>query len=126
MRESTLWFWHLMAAIVILVVLSIHMGVMHLDVILKGLGLLSAGDVLSYAAVIARAKTVAYLVIYLLLMWFALYHGFYGLRSMILEMSDTMSKAGEIVVTWVIFVFGLGLAIYGTYVIIAGYVIANA
>lgn len=126
MRESMFWFWHLMAAIVILIVLSIHFGVMHLEGILQAFGIMSAGDVLSYAEVLVRAKTVAYLVIYLLLMWFALYHGFYGLRSIIVEMSDKMSKAGEIVVGWSIFLFGLGLAIYGSYVIIAGFVLANA
>ncbi len=124
MRESTLWFWHLMAGIVIIFVLGIHIGVMHLDKIMQVIGIMSAGDVLSYAEVLARAKTIAYLVIYLLLMWFALYHGFYGLRSMILEIS--MSKTAQAVVNWVVFLFGFGLAIYGTYVIIIGYTMANA
>jgi succinate dehydrogenase / fumarate reductase membrane anchor subunit len=123
MRESTLWFWHLIAGVVILFVLGIHIGVMHLDKILQALGILSAGDVLTYASVLARAKSVAYLVIYLLLIGFALYHGFYGLRSMILEIS--MSKTAEKIVNWVIVLFGLALFVYGAYAIIVGYSIAT-
>ncbi len=34
MRESTLWFWHIIAGAVILVLLGLHMAIMHLDDIL--------------------------------------------------------------------------------------------
>ncbi|NOZ61818.1 MAG: hypothetical protein GXO74_09060 [Calditrichaeota bacterium] len=124
MRESTYWFWHLIAGAVIIVVLGIHSAVMHLDSILQALGFMSAGDVLSYASVMARAKSVAYLVIYLLLTGFALYHGFYGLRSMILELS--LPKGVQKLINIVIVIVGLALFVYGAYAVIDGYTIANS
>ncbi len=44
MRESRLWFWHILSAIVILVLLGVHMGTMHLGAILSSIGIGSQGS----------------------------------------------------------------------------------
>ena len=55
MRESTLWFWHLLAGAVILVLLAVHMTIMHLDDLLLLLGL-SHGDPIDQEIVFARSQ----------------------------------------------------------------------
>ena len=45
MRESKLWSWHILTAIIILFVLGVHMGIMHLGEILSAIGIGSADPV---------------------------------------------------------------------------------
>ena len=39
MRESKLWSWHILTAVIILVLLGLHMGIMHLNAVLNVLGI---------------------------------------------------------------------------------------
>ena len=113
MKESTLWLLFLLAGILILVTLSIHMGVMHLD------HLLGFDDVLSYEATIARGRDIFYAVVYTILLGAALYHGLYGLRTILSELS--LSNAAMKLVSWVFLLFGLGVFVYGFWVVKAAY-----
>jgi len=121
MRESTLWFWHIIAGAVILILLGIHMFIMHLDTILAAIGI-GIHDPTSAASVFARSKQAFFMVTYILLLGAALYHGFYGLRNILFEL--TLPRAAEVVINWVLVLGGLALFAYGTYVAIALYTLA--
>ncbi len=118
MRETTLWTLHLLAGIVILVFLSVHMGIMHLESILLALG---AGyeHVLTWASVAARNKQLYFAISYPILLGAALYHGFYGLRNILLELNP--SAGLEKAINWILVIAGVLLFIYGTWAAIAAY-----
>lgn len=113
MRESRLWFWHILSAVVIVVLLGVHMGTMHLGAILQLVGI-GSGDPVHSAQVFHRSQQFIYMVIYILLLGAALFHGLYGLRSMLIELS--LSKAMEKAIGSVCALAGIALFIYGSYV----------
>ena len=90
MRESTLWILHIFAGIFILVLLSLHMGIMHLDTILSAIGLGGHHPVES-ASVFARSQQGFFMVTYIILLGTALYHGFYGFRNILFEFTLSAS-----------------------------------
>ncbi len=118
MRESTLWFWHLLAGAVILVLLAVHMTIMHLDDLLLLLGL-SHGDPIDQEIVFARSQQLFFMITYILLLGAALYHGLYGLRTILFEL--TLSRALEKAVTLILTVSGLALFVYGAYAAVVIY-----
>jgi succinate dehydrogenase hydrophobic anchor subunit len=113
MRESKLWSWHILTAIIILFVLGVHMGIMHLGEILSAIGIGSA-DPVQAAEVFHRSQQLGFMVTYILLLGAALFHGLYGLRSMLFELS--LSKAMEKAIGGLLALAGFGLFIYGSYV----------
>jgi succinate dehydrogenase / fumarate reductase membrane anchor subunit len=113
MRESKLWFWHILSAVIILVLLGVHMGTMHLGAILGAIGIGSADPVKS-AEVFHRSQQLIFMVTYIVLLGAALFHGLYGLRSMLLELS--LSRALEKAIGGLCAVAGFVLFIYGSYV----------
>jgi succinate dehydrogenase hydrophobic anchor subunit len=116
MRESTLWLLHLLCGAVMLVVLGIHFGVMHVG----GLFGVSHAEVLDFASVSARSKMPFYLVVYLILLPAGLYHGLYGLRSIVYEVT-MLGPVIQRVLNVLFIISGWGLFAYGAYAIIAGY-----
>lgn len=116
MRESTLWMWHIFAGAVVFILLGIHMLIIHFDSILHLLGL-GSGDVLVAESVFARSKQLGFMITYILLLGFALYHGLYGLRNILFEL--TLPKGVELVISLVLVMVGVFLFVYGTYVAIA-------
>jgi succinate dehydrogenase hydrophobic anchor subunit len=118
MRESKLWSWHILTAVVILVLLGIHMGIMHMNTILNWLGM-GSDDPVSSSDVFRRSGQLFFMVTYIVLLGSALFHGLYGLRSMLLELS--LSKTVEKLIGSVCAVAGVVFFIYGTYVAIAVY-----
>jgi succinate dehydrogenase hydrophobic anchor subunit len=112
MRESRLWFWHILSAVVILVLLGVHMGTMHLGAILSSIGI-GSGDPVQSAEVFHRSQQLLYMVTYILLLGAALFHGLYGLRSMLFELS--LSKAMEKAIGGVCAIAGIALFVYGSY-----------
>ncbi len=116
MRESKLWFWHILSGVVILVLLGIHMGIMHLGVIWSALGIGSADPVKS-AEVFHRSEQAIFMVTYIVLLGAALFHGLYGFRSMLFELS--LSKTMEKALGGLCAVAGFVLFIYGSYVAVA-------
>ena len=89
MRESTLWFLHLFCGAVLLVVLGMHFGIMHMG----GLFGVPKDEVLTFASVAGRSEMPFYLAVYLILLAAGLYHGLYGLRSIVLEYTALGSSA---------------------------------
>ena len=75
---------------------------------------------LTFASVSARSEMPFYLVVYLILLAAGLYHGLYGLRSIILEVS-IIGTTCQRVLNVLLIISGWGLFAYGAYAIIAGF-----
>jgi succinate dehydrogenase hydrophobic anchor subunit len=116
MRDRTLWTWHIGAGVVILVLLGLHMAIMHLDQTLGIFGTPGAEPV-EWESVAARAKSVFFTVTYILLLGAALYHGFYGLRNILLELNPGAGLRKTINVG--LSVLGLALFAFGTWAALA-------
>jgi succinate dehydrogenase / fumarate reductase membrane anchor subunit len=116
MGESRLWSWHIITAVIILVLLGLHMGIMHLGGILNALGI-GPGESVHSDNVFHRSQQLFFMVTYILLLGAALFHGLYGLRSMLCELS--LSRTVERTLGGLFAVAGFGLFIYGSYVAIA-------
>ncbi len=113
MRESKLWSWHILSAGIILVLLGTHMTIMHLGALMNMVGI-GSGDPIQSAEVFHRSQQFIYMVGYILLLGAALFHGLYGLRSMLFELS--LSRISEKVIGGLCAVSGIALFIYGSYV----------
>jgi len=113
MRESRLWFWHILSAVVILVLLGVHMGTMHLSELLHLMGI-GSGDPVESSQVFQRSRQAVYMITYILLLGTGLFHGLYGLRSMFFELS--LSKSLEKAIGGVLAIAGIALFFYGSYV----------
>ncbi|MCX8037731.1 MAG: hypothetical protein N3D11_11930 [Candidatus Sumerlaeia bacterium] len=118
MRETKYWTWHLAAGVLVLFLLGLHMAIMHLDSLL-GVWVLnpSGGEAIAWANVLARSRMVAMIVVYIALLGAALYHGFYGLRTIVFELA--IGPALQRVVTVGLWAAGLGLFVLGTVAAIA-------
>lgn len=112
MRESRLWLLHILTGAFLLFLLGFHILLMHLNGVMLFMGY-SVGDVLAFEEVAQRGRQVGHFLIYLGLLLFALFHGFYGLRSMLYELN--LKRVGERIVSWVLILLGIGLFIFGTY-----------
>jgi succinate dehydrogenase hydrophobic anchor subunit len=113
MRESKLWSWHIVTAVIILGLLGVHMCTMHLGAILSSIGI-GSSDPVRAAEVFHRSQQMIYMITYIVLLGAALFHGLYGLRSMLLELS--LSRVLEKTIGGICALAGIGLFIYGTYV----------
>jgi succinate dehydrogenase hydrophobic anchor subunit len=116
MRESKLWFWHILSALVVLVLLGLHMGIMHLDAVCRVLGIGNENPTHSNQ-VFLRSQQFFFMITYILLLGAALFHGLYGLRSMLFELS--LSKSLEKAIGALCAVAGFALFVYGSYVAVA-------
>jgi succinate dehydrogenase / fumarate reductase membrane anchor subunit len=119
MKESKLWFLHLMSGVLLIFLLGTHTLIMHFDTVLGWLGL-GGGDPLDFATnVLPRMQAVSHTVIYLFLLVFGLFHGLYGLRSLIYEFNFP-AKAKH-AVAYVLLLVGLVVGAWGAYTILAGH-----
>jgi len=111
MRETKFWTWHILAGAVILFLLGLHMIVMHMDSII---GLLNpaGGEAIAWANVVERSRMVGLVVVYILLLGAALYHGLYGLRTILLELGP--GAALQKAINALFWIGGLGLFVIGT------------
>ena len=116
MRTTRLHLLHIFSGAVIAVLLGIHMVVLHLDTVLGFFGV-DATEPTSWGSMISRAGQSIWVGLYIALLAFVLYHAFYGLRGVILELSPSV-KTGRIV-TRVLIAVGIIVFIWGTYVPIA-------
>ena len=114
MRESKLWFLHIITAIIILLLLGSHMGIMHAGAILKGLGFNFSDQPTSSGAVFERSRQALFMVIYIVLLGTALFHGLYALRGIFYELS--LPKILEKIIGRALCVAGIALFLYGSYV----------
>lgn len=115
MRESTLWFWQIITGVVIFILLGLHMFIMHLDSILALLGI-GYNDVLTAKSVFMRSQQAFYMITYIVLLGAALFHGLYGFRNILFEL--TLPRSVENLINWFFSLGGLALFAYGTYVAI--------
>ena len=129
MKESKLWFWHLISGLVLVILLGTHTVIQHFDSILTWFGLLPkeawaegaalTGSLNFQHAVLPRMQSVLMTGIYLLLVVFGLFHGLYGLRSMVYELKiGTGAKKG---IAMLLLIIGLLAGIYGIYTVLMGH-----
>jgi succinate dehydrogenase hydrophobic anchor subunit len=119
MGETKYWTWHMLAGLAILLLLGLHMLIMHLG----GLtGLFVAHPAEEAVAQInsqARDANPVFMFTYILLLGIGLYHGLYGLRTILFEL--TLKPAVEKAVSAVLLILGLGLFGLGTWAAIAAH-----
>jgi succinate dehydrogenase hydrophobic anchor subunit len=121
-NEARNWTWHIITAIVILVFLGLHMVVMHLDDLV---GSFLAGETAtSWSSVLARSKSTFFATTYVVLLAAALYHGLYGLRTILLELS--IGPRGQKFLTVLLWIGGIGLFGLGSFGTIAAYALKAA
>jgi succinate dehydrogenase/fumarate reductase cytochrome b subunit len=123
MRETKYWTWHMAAGVVILFLLGLHMLTMHLG----GTTHLFApygGEAVSKVNSLFRDGRLFFTVTYIILLGVALYHGLYGLRTILFEL--TLKPAIEKATTIVLLILGLGLFGLGTWAAVAVHAIARA
>jgi Succinate dehydrogenase/Fumarate reductase transmembrane subunit. len=122
-RDQRLWAWHIGAGAVILVLLGLHMTVMHLDAIVRVFNP-APGEPVDWANVVARGKSVFFLVTYVLLLGTALFHGFYGLRNILFELNP--GAPAKKAMNGLFLVAGLVLFAIGTWAAWAGFTVARS
>lgn len=122
MRDQTLWFWHVSAGVVILVLLALHMLTMHMDGILPiaALNPAEGHHPIDWENVVARGQSVATLVGYVLLLGAALFHGLYGFRNILFEL--IASTGTRRAVSWVLILVGVAMFVIGVFGAWGGYV----
>ena len=116
MRSTRLHLLQMLAGVLIAVLLGIHMVILHLDAVLGFFGI-DATEPTSWGAMIERASQGMWVGIYIALLAVVIYHAFYGLRGIILELNPS-AKTGRII-TWVLIIFGIIAFAWGTYVPVA-------
>jgi succinate dehydrogenase / fumarate reductase membrane anchor subunit len=121
MRETKYWTWHMAAGVVILFLLGLHMLIMHVGGITH-LFVAYGGEAVSKSNSLFRDGKLFFTVTYILLLGVGLYHGLYGLRTILLEL--TLKPAIEKVTTFILLVVGLGLFGLGTWAAVAAHAIA--
>lgn len=122
MRETKYWTWHMAAGVLIFILLGLHMTTMHLGG-LTGL-FVSHPEETAVAQVNSQARDGRSLFSagYILLLGIALYHGLYGLRTILFEL--TLSPGTEKAVSAVLWILGLGLFGLGSWAAVAAHVAA--
>jgi len=123
MRETKFWTWHMAAGVVILFLLGLHMLIMHLGGITQ-LYAPHGSEAVSKANSLFRDGHLFFTVSYILLLGVALYHGLYGLRTILFEL--TLTPAVEKAVSVVLLILGLGLFGLGTWAAVTVHAIALA
>ena len=118
MRETKLWTWHIGAGILVLVFLGIHMFVMHMDDVVRIFNL-DTGKAIDWENVVHRARMTFFMITYILLLGAALYHGLYGLRTILFELNPAQGLRK--VLSFLITVSGFALFVLGTYAAIMAY-----
>jgi succinate dehydrogenase / fumarate reductase membrane anchor subunit len=122
MRETKYWTWHMAAGLVILVLLGLHMLVMHLGGITHLFAQDAGQTAISQTNSLARDANPFFTVTYIILLGVGLYHGLYGLRTILFEL--TLKPALEKACSAILLLLGLGLFGLGTWAAIAVHFIA--
>jgi succinate dehydrogenase hydrophobic anchor subunit len=123
MNGTKSWTWHMAAGVVLVFLLGLHKFIMHK----AGGGPWFAPyrtETDSIVNSLFRDSRLFFTVTYILLLGVGLYHGLYGLRTMLFEL--TLKPAIEKAFTVVLLLLGLGLFCLGTWAAIAAHGIALA
>lgn len=122
MRDQRWWTWHIAASAVILVFLGLHMVIMHLDAVI-GIFNPHGGHPIEWANVVERARSGFFMVTYIVLLGAALFHGLYGLRTILFEINPAPAlKRG---LNAVLVLGGFGLFVLGTWAAWQSFVLAT-
>lgn len=122
MRETKYWTWHMAAGVVIFFLLGLHMLIMHLGGITHLFVQYPNQEVISRMNSLARDRDLFFTTTYILLLGVGLYHGLYGLRTILFEL--TLKPAAEKAISGILLVLGLGLFGLGTWAAIVAHAIA--
>ncbi len=112
MREGVAWALHLLAGVILFFLLLFHVTQMHLA-LFPGWG----ESALEWVNVVARAGAQGWKILYLVFLAAALYHGFFGLRNVLIEISFLRKQVYG--VTIVLSALGVILFAYGFYTTLA-------
>ena len=123
MNRTRLWILHMAAGVVLFLVLGLHMAIMHLGGV-SHLFAPYAGAADSIQNSLFRDRMPFFTVSYVLLLGVALFHGLYGFRTILFEL--TLKRAAERAITVVLLVVGLGLFALGTWAAVAAHGMALA
>jgi len=101
------WLWQRITAVVLILVLGLHLYVLHFS---------GEHAVLTVAGVSIRLRTLIYIFVDYTLLAVALYHGLYGLRSVLLDyLSGERAARTLAVAAWIV---GLVAFVYGAYALL--------
>lgn len=123
MNGTKYWTWHMGAGLVLFFLLGLHMLIMHLGAT-SHLFAPHMGEAVSVQNSVFRDGRLFFTVTYVLLLGVALYHGLYGLRTILFEL--TLKPTTEKAITMVVLVVGVGLFTLGSWAAIASHVLAVA
>ena len=112
MRESHYWLLFQIAAVLLFVFLGTHLVIMHLVGV-------DTGEATSWSSVMERAHSSGWLAIYIIFLALALYHGLYGLRRILIELS--LPSFAVRTIKWAIPLVGVAVFAYGIYIPINAY-----
>ncbi|MBN1550338.1 hypothetical protein JW979_02665 [bacterium] len=107
MHKSSTWNLHLIAGLLLVVLLGIHMITTHLDLILTWFNIEKGKPGVEWANVIHRGQQISWMVFYIVFLGTALFHGLYGLRTIIFELGVKREKQKLITALFVIIWLGL-------------------
>lgn len=119
MNQTRYWTWHMFAGVAIFVLLGLHMATMHLG---GSTGLFVADKTLESVAPQnsqARDAQLSMTVAYILLLGIALFHGLYGLRTILFEL--TLKPATEKAISALLLIAGLCFFGLGTWAAIVAH-----
>ena len=123
MRDQKLWTWHVAAGVCILVFLGLHMVIMHMSRVV-GIGNPTGGHAVDWANVVARGKSMFFMLSYIVLLGTALFHGLYGLRNILCELGPSAGLKKTI--SALLLIGGLGLFGLGTWAAVASFQLASS
>lgn len=112
MRETKLWTWHMLAGMAILILGGLHMLIMHFDSFI-GVFNWHKGGALAWENVLERSRLLFFTITYVLLLGVALWHGLYGLRTILFELG--IGPGLQRAVNVVFWIGGVALFAVGTW-----------
>ncbi len=124
MKGTKYWTWHMTAGVVILFLLGLHMLIMHVGVTGAAFSANAHEEAISKVNSQFRDGQLFFTITYVLLLAVALYHGLYGLRTILFEL--TLRPAVEKSITVVLVVIGIGLFSLGTWAAVVAHGVALA
>jgi len=123
MNETKYWTWHMAAGVALLFLLGLHMLIMHLGGLVHWFAPYGE-EAVSVKNSLFRDGSLFFTVTYVLLLGVALYHGLYGLRTMLFEL--TWKPGVEKGITVVLLILGVGLFGLGTWAAVTAHGVALA
>jgi len=122
MGGTKYWTWHMAAGVLILFLLGMHMLIMHAALLPRFSPYSTGTDMVKNT--LLRDGKLFFTVTYILMLGLGLYHGLYGLRTMLFEL--TLNSMTEKAVTFVLVIVGVGLFGLGTWAAVIAHSIALA